>query len=110
MTRERSNFIIVLTTFSSEEEAESIIQQALDEKLIACANIIPQVNSFFHWKGQISNEKESMAVMKSRHKLFSELKDLITRLHSYDIPEIIALPIVDGSEEYLTWLQNETKD
>jgi len=110
MTNGKSDFIIVLATFSSEEEAENIIQQALDEKLIACANIIPQVNSFFRWNGQISNEKESMAMMKTRHKLFSELKNLIAGLHSYDIAEIIALPLVDGSEEYLTWLQNETKD
>ncbi len=102
------SYLLVMTTCASEEEAEKIVKKVLDAHLIACANIIPGVNSFFHWKGKVTSEKEVVVLMKTRKKLFSELMEWIQTHHSYQVPEIIALPIVDGSTEYLDWVKEET--
>ena len=102
------SYLIVMTTCASEEEAGKIVKKVLDAHLIACANIVPGVNSFFRWKGKVTNEKEVMVLMKTRKKLFSELTEWIQTHHSYQVPEIIALPIIDGSTEYLDWIKEET--
>lgn len=104
-----TNFIIVLVTTANKTEAEKITQALLNAKLIACANIISPVTSFFHWKNQIDQAEECLIVMKSRMDLFPELQATVKRLHSYEVPEILALPIVEGSRAYLSWLQSVTK-
>jgi periplasmic divalent cation tolerance protein len=104
-----SDFIIVLVTTANKAEAEKISQALLKEKLIACANIISPVTSFFHWQGKIDQAEECLVVMKSRMSLFSELADRVKSLHSYEVPEILALPIVEGSRSYLGWLSSVTK-
>ena len=99
-------YIIVLMTTSNKKEAENIIHQLLEEHLIACANILDSVSSFFWWKQKIEHENETLVVMKSSKKLFKKLTEKIKELHSYDVPEILALPIVAGSQSYLDWLKN----
>jgi periplasmic divalent cation tolerance protein len=99
-----TNFIIVLVTTPNKAEAEQIAQTLLKEKLIACANIINPVTSFFHWSGKIDCAEECLVVMKSRRDLFSELVEHVKGLHSYEVPEVLALPIVEGSEAYLGWM------
>ena len=99
-----SEFIIVLTTLASKEEAEKLSQKLLKARLIACANISSQMESFFHWKGQIAKENEVLVIMKTRKKLFKELSDWILTHHPYDVPEIVALPILLGSDDYLSWI------
>ncbi len=99
-----AEYIIVLVTTKDKAEAEKISQTLLNEKLIACANIISPVTSFFHWKGTIDRAEEALVVMKSRRDLFSELASRLRGLHSYEVPEVLALPIVEGSEAYLGWL------
>ena len=101
-------FILVLTTCASQEEAEKIINKLLKARLIACANIVPGVHSLFHWKGKITREQEVLVLMKSRKKYFKELEEWIQTHHSYEVPEIIAMPIMLGSQEYLDWLNEET--
>src|SRR4030042_4934607 len=98
------DFIIVLVTTANRAEAEKISQALLKDKLIACANIISPVTSFFHWQGKIDQAEECLIVTKSRIDLFSELADRVKSLHSYDVPEILALPIIEGSQAYLNWL------
>ncbi len=98
------NYIIVLLTTANKAEAEKIAQTLLKEKLIACANIISPVTSFFRWKGIIDKAEESLVVMKSRIDLFPQLAERAKGLHSYEVPEILALPIVEGSEAYLAWM------
>jgi periplasmic divalent cation tolerance protein len=98
------SYIMVFLTTSSKLEAEKIAQSLLKEKLIACANIICPVTSFFHWMGSVEGAEECLVVMKSRVDLFAELVGCVKGLHSYEVPEILALPIVDGSEGYLAWM------
>lgn len=99
-----TNYIIVLVTTANKAEAEKIAQALLKEKLIACANIINPVTSFFHWSGKVDKCEECLVVMKSRMDLFSQLAERVKGLHSYEVPEILAFPIVEGSEAYLGWM------
>ena len=98
------NFIVVLVTTSNKAEAEKISQALLKEKLIACANIINTVTSFFFWSGKIDKAEECLVVMKSRLDLFGKLEERLRGLHSYEVPEVLALPIVEGSKAYLDWM------
>lgn len=97
-------YIIVLVTAKDKAEAEKISQTLLEEKLIACANIISPVTSLFHWKGKIDRSEECLVVMKSRLDLFGKIAERTNELHSYDLPEVLALPVVGGSEDYLGWI------
>ena len=100
----KTNFIIVLVTTANRAEAEKISQTLLKEKLIACANIINPVTSFFHWSGKVDKCEECLVLMKSRLDLFAELCERVKGLHSYEVPEVLALPIVEGSTAYLGWM------
>ncbi len=99
-----TDYILVLVTTANKAEAEKIAQALLKEKLIACANIINPVTSFFHWSGKVDKCEECLVVMKSRMDLFSELAECVKGLHSYEVPEILALPIVEGSKDYFGWM------
>jgi len=100
--------IVVLITASSREEADRIARQLVDERLAACVTIVPQVKSLFIWEQKLSQEDEVLMVVKSRRARFAQLAEVVTRLHSYTVPEIIALPIVMGSSAYLRWLSEST--
>ena len=99
-----SSYIIVLVTTADKAEAEKMAQSLLKEKLIACANIINPVTSFFHWSGKIDKAEEWLVVMKSRMDLFAQLAERVKAHHSYEVPEILALPIVEGSKAYFDWM------
>ena len=99
-----TNYTIVLVTTSSKQEAEKIVQHLLNDKLIACANIIGPVTSLFHWSGKIEHAEEHLVLMKSRSDLFDRLTEAVKLLHSYEVPEILALPVAAGSKTYLDWL------
>ncbi len=93
-----------MVTTSSKQEAEKIARRLLDERLIACANIIGPVSSLFHWSGKMETAEEYLIIMKSRKDLFEKLTETVKALHSYEVPEILVLPIVAGSKAYLKWL------
>lgn len=99
-----STYIIAVVTTASKREAEKIVRHLLEDKLIACANIIGPVSSLFHWSGKTEVAEEYLVLMKSRKDLFEKLSEGIKALHSYKVPEILALPVVKGSAEYLAWL------
>ena len=99
------SYLIVFITAGSREEAVKIVRTLLEEKLIACANIIDAVSSFFWWRGKIEEEKEVLAIMKSHEKLFKKLSKRAAELHNYDVPEILAVPVVDGPQSYLDWMK-----
>jgi periplasmic divalent cation tolerance protein len=101
---EETDRIVVLITAGSEEEAHKIAALLVNEKKAACVNIVPRVDSLFRWKGNIDSARESLLLVKARASLLSEIISLVKGIHSYDVPEIIALPIVGGSEDYLKWL------
>jgi periplasmic divalent cation tolerance protein len=99
-----NDYIIVLVTTANKLEAEKIAKTLLKERLIACVNIINPVNSFFFWSGKIYNAEECLLVMKSRRDLFAELSECLRGLHSYEVPEVLAIPIIEGSAAYLAWM------
>ena len=102
-------FIVVLVTCSSMEEAEKIGNSLVEKKLAACVNVVPEIKSIFYWKGKISREKEILLIAKSRMELFESIQSKVKELHSYEVPQIIALPIEAGSEKYLGWIKMETQ-
>ena len=101
--------IVVLVTCGSEEEATKIANSLVGESLAACVNIISPVRSIYRWEGKIWDEKEWVLIIKTQKKRFEELERKVKSLHSYSVPEIIALPIVEGSESYLEWLEETTQ-
>ena len=101
-------YIVVLVTAGSKEEAQKIARGLLEEKLAACVNIIDGVESHFWWQGKIDIVKEALLVIKTKKELFNKLAKKVKSLHSYSVPEIIALPIVTGNTEYLNWINDST--
>jgi periplasmic divalent cation tolerance protein len=103
-----SDPIVVLVTCGSEEEAMRIANSLIEERLAACVNIISPVHSIYRWEGKILDEKEWMLIIKTQEGRFEDLEKKVKSLHSYSVPEIIALPIVEGSAPYLKWLEENT--
>jgi len=99
------SYVVVFMTTSNKEEAEKIVRILLKERLIACANIAGPVSSLFWWQEKIDEAKEFLVFMKSHKNLFERLSERVREIHSYDVPEIIALPIIEGSPPYLDWLK-----
>lgn len=101
--------IVVLVTASSREEAEKIAKEVLQKKLAACVNIIEGVNSHFWWQGKIDNSAETLMIIKTNKHKFKKLSSTVKSLHSYDTPEIIALPIIAGDKKYLDWINESLR-
>lgn len=102
-------YIVVLVTAPNNSQAKRIANFLLKEKLAACVNIISKVDSFFWWQGKIDKAKEVMLVIKSKKRLFSKLIKAVKSKHPYDVPEIIALPIISGSKDYLNWIDESCR-
>jgi periplasmic divalent cation tolerance protein len=100
---------IVLSTAGSEQEAHKIAHILIKRRLAACVNIVPQVQSFYRWKGGIESAHEWLLLIKTRADKFPALRDAIVELHSYEVPECIVLEIEDGSLPYLQWLDEATQ-
>jgi len=101
--------IIVLMTTATKKEAENIARNLLNQRLIACANIVGPVSSLFWWKEKISRENEFLVLMKTRSDIFEKLATAIKQVHSYEVPEIIAVPIAKGEQSYLEWLSGSLR-
>jgi periplasmic divalent cation tolerance protein len=101
--------IVVFVTAGSESEAEVIATTLVEERLAACVNIVSPVRSIYRWEGKIANEQEWLLVIKTQAKRFADLETKIRSLHSYQVPEVIALPIVQGAEAYVQWLRGESE-
>jgi len=98
------NPIIILTTINSKEEAEKISRKLLKEKLVACVNIIGPIESLFWWQNKIDEAEEFIILIKTDKSLFQQVAETTKKIHPYQIPEIIGLPIVEGSKDYLRWM------
>jgi periplasmic divalent cation tolerance protein len=98
-------FIVVFVTTADGKEALTIGRTLVEEKLAACANQIPNVRSIFHWKGELCQEEEVLLILKSRKDFLDRIICRVQELHSYEVPEIIAIPIIGGSEDYLKWIE-----
>ena len=103
-----AQYCVVMVTASSEQEGEKIAEALLKEKLAACVSITP-VFSIYTWQGKINRDQEWQLLIKTKLSLFEKLAQKIQALHSYEVPEIIAFPIVAGSQPYLNWISNSTQ-
>jgi periplasmic divalent cation tolerance protein len=106
--RNQGEFVVILVTTNSQEEAERIARALVDSRLAACVNIISGLRSIYRWKGKTWDEGELLLLIKTRMALFERVEGVIKELHSYEVPEIVAVPIIRGSETYLNWLRNST--
>jgi periplasmic divalent cation tolerance protein len=104
-----SKFIVVFITIDTPANAQKLADKLLSARKTACVNIIPKVSSQYRWQGKIEKADEVMLVVKTRAALLDELIALVKENHPYSIPEIIALPIIGGNPDYLSWLDKETK-
>lgn len=98
----------IFVSVADSEQAQEIINVLLEKRLVACAQLLPQMQSFYSWQGKIQADTEYLMILKTQKQHFTAVADAIKSLHSYDVPEIVALDIVDSSDEYLTWIKNET--
>lgn len=96
--------IVVLSTCASEDEAGQLARTLVERRLAACVNVIPHMRSYYRWEGNLENAEECLLVIKSTRERFAALRSVLETAHSYEVPEVIALPVLDGSENYLNWL------
>lgn len=101
--------VVVMVTAASRRECQKIARHLVEARLAACVNITQAIQSLYRWKGKLTDEKEFLMVIKSTRELFPQIKSEISKLHSYQTPEIICLPIIDGSQDYLQWVGNSVK-
>lgn len=103
-----TEYIVVLITALKEEEAAEIAKAIVEDKIAACVNIVRNIRSIYRWQGKIEDDNEVLMIVKTRRDLFGSLEERVKELHSYSVPEILALPVIEGSEDYLSWLKEET--
>jgi periplasmic divalent cation tolerance protein len=102
--------IVVLSTAGSQEEAHRLATHLVEKRAAACVNILPAVQSIYRWKRAVEDAQEWLLIIKTRRPLLPALKRELRAVHSYEVPEMIALPVVDGLEEYLNWIDEETAE
>ena len=102
-------FIVVFVTCGSEKEALKIAHSLVEERLAACVNLVSPVRSIYRWEGKIWDEEEWILIIKTQKERFGELEKKVKSLHSYSVPEIIGLPVVEGASSYLKWIKEMTK-
>jgi uncharacterized protein involved in tolerance to divalent cations/8-oxo-dGTP pyrophosphatase MutT (NUDIX family) len=101
-------FVVAFVTVGSAAEGDGLARALVDEKLAACVNRLPSVKSIYCWQGKVEESAEELLVIKTRKALFPALEKRVRELHSYAVPEVVALPIIAGSEPYLKWLAEQT--
>jgi len=99
---------IILITAGSVEEGERIAGSLVDNHLAACVNVVPSIKSFFFWEGKSDRQSEVLLIAKSRKSLLNQIINHVKKIHSYSVPEIIAIPVIGGSEDYLKWVEETT--
>jgi periplasmic divalent cation tolerance protein len=100
--------IVVLSTCGSEEEAVKVARSLVEARVAACVSIVPAVRSIYRWKASVEDSAEVLLIVKTRRELFARLEAELRKVHSYEVPEAIALPIEEGLEDYLSWIDAET--
>ncbi len=101
--------VVVMVTAANRRQCRKIARHLVEAKLAACVNITQPVQSIYRWQGKLAEEKEFLLLIKSTRELFAEIKSEISKMHSYQTPEIICLPIIDGSPDYLQWVSDSVK-
>ncbi|RKY31363.1 MAG: divalent-cation tolerance protein CutA [Candidatus Omnitrophota bacterium] len=102
-------YAVILITAPERQEAEKIAQVLVEEKLAACVNIIADIHSIFWWEGKIDNSKETLLIIKTKKSRVKKLIKKVQSIHSYEVPEIITLPVIAGNKKYLNWIDESTR-
>ena len=105
MLRAASDEVVVYITVSSSAEAETIARAIVSEKLAACVNVVPGIRSFYRWEGKVQDDAELLLIVKTLRPTLNALYERIRELHSYEVPEFIVVPVAEGSQDYLDWLE-----
>ena len=100
---------VIFVTVANQEEAVRIGEGVVNAKLAACVNVIPGIQSIYRWKGKVIKAQEALLILKSTKPRYSALEKMIKAMHTYETPEIIALPVKEGLDRYLGWVRNETR-
>ena len=106
--KNKENVVIFITT-GTDEEAQVVSKALLNNRLAACVNTVPNINSLFWWHDKLDSAQESLLIVKSKASLLNEIVRLVKEVHSYETPEIVALPIIGGNPDYLNWIDKEIK-
>ena len=106
---EEFTYIALFITTATDEEAQRISRVLLEQRKVACVNILSRVSSLFWWQDKLDSAQESLLIVKTKASLLNEIVTLVREIHSYHIPEIIALPIIGGNQDYLEWIGKEVK-
>jgi periplasmic divalent cation tolerance protein len=101
--------LLVFTTLPSADKAAELAKVLVEERLAACANLLPAIRSIYHWQGKLHDENEVLVLLKTRAEHLERLKLRILELHPYEVPEVLAVPVESGYQPYLDWLAGETK-
>lgn len=104
------DFVVIYCTVPNKKEGKEIARLLVENRLVACVNIIDKVESVFSWDGEICEEKEALLMIKTKKELFTKINHMIQKKHSYTVPEVIAVPIMEADETYLKWIEHETKE
>jgi periplasmic divalent cation tolerance protein len=102
--------IVVFSTCADENDAERLARTLVEQRLAACVNVVPRVRSFYHWKGGLESADECLLVIKSSRDRFDGLRAALEKAHSYEVPEVLAVPVVDGAPNYLNWLSENLEE
>ena len=103
-----SDLVVALSTAPDTEQAGRIARALVEERLIACANLVPGLTSVYRWQGEVQQEAEVLLVMKTRRALVPRLKERLPQLHPYEVPELVVTPLVDGLDPYCRWVRDST--
>ena len=106
---ERPRAVVLLSTAGSEDEAAQIASTLVERRIVACVNLVPGVRSFYRWKGEICDDRECLLIIKTTDAKVPELRKALREIHSYDLPELIALTVNGGDSEYLDWVIAESR-
>ncbi len=104
-----SAYIVLFITASNSEEAHKIAKVLLSQRKAACVNIVSGISSLFWWQDKLDSAQESLLIVKTKASLLNQIVTLVREIHSYEVPEIVALPIIGGNEDYLEWIDKEVK-
>jgi periplasmic divalent cation tolerance protein len=103
------DYVLVLTTLPAGHDAAALARTLLEERLVACVNVLPAMRSVYRWKGAVEEEDERQVLMKTRRERVPALRIRLRALHPYEVPEFLVVPILDGGEDYLRWIAESTR-
>jgi periplasmic divalent cation tolerance protein len=101
--------IVILSTCASEEEGQTLARLLIEQRLAACVSLLPHMRSVYRWKDAIESTEECLMIVKTSRELFEPLRRILEEAHSYELPEALALQVIDGSPAYLTWLEGSLR-